>query len=119
MPPGPIIMNPNPTILNVDHINPLTSPYQGIVPDMKPAGSFNIPKFEDTPMGRGFEETRKEEKYHIRNPTYEPIKFEPIKIEMPKIEKPYKETFKYTPPRYEPPIKEFELFPKKHFWDKI
>ena len=103
----PMGMNPN---INFLMCTPIGSP-----PNMVPAGSLNIPRFEDTPMGRGRE--FEEEKYHIRNPTYEPIKFEPIKIEMPK---PIKlDMPSYTPPRYEPPIKEFELFPKKHFWDKI
>ncbi|MCX6750451.1 MAG: hypothetical protein NTZ83_03265, partial [Candidatus Pacearchaeota archaeon] len=60
MPNEPIIMNPNPRL------------------DMRPVGSLNIPRLEDTPVGR-FEE----EKYHIRNPTYVPKKYEPIKFEMP------------------------------------
>ena len=98
----------------LDMLNPninflLNGPYVNQPPNMVPAGSLNIPKFEDTPMGRGRE--FEEEKYHIRNPTYEPIKFEPIKIEMPK-------PIKLDMPSYTPPST-FELFPKKNFWDKI
>lgn len=137
MPPGPVIMPNEPFIMPNE---PMIMPNEPIIMnpnpqlDMKPAGSLNIPRFEDIPIGRV-----EEEKYHIRNPKYVPSKYEPIKFEMPK-DKPIKlEPFKlesmvkiepiklepikipeYTPIKikaYEPPPS-FELFPKKNFWDK-
>jgi len=71
----PFAPNPN--------INFLLNPQITISPpNMVPAGSLNIPRFDE------FDERRKEERYHIRNPTYVPSKYEPLKMDLPKYEPP-------------------------------
>jgi len=84
-------MNPNVNFLLEMNNNPhINNP-----PNMVPAGSLNIPRFEDTPAGRSFEERRN----RFTPPVYVPPKIPEYVLPAyipPKIPE-------YTPKTYLPP----------------
>ena len=104
----PFALNPNVNFLLEMNIY---MPHINSPPNMVPAGSLNIPLFEDTPAGRSFEERRN----RFTPPAYVPPKIEiipykeiplyipPVERPIIKLETPYKEIPPYVPLEYKLP----------------